>query len=166
MRRGRHLLRHSSTGQNVIVLSSAESEYYALTKRGCSGLGLQSLFCRLAPEARTLIAHKLFEREGSFIAKRSWQEHSSHTDEDAVATGTCSSKTLASCKRSNGIKYCRHVDESTWEIEKEALCAELGQTEPHAKTVNNKTQGKSRSSKQSSVQLKRWKRMSKRSRRS
>ena len=44
VRRGRHLLRHSSTVQNVIGLSGAESEYYALTKGGCSGLGLQSLF--------------------------------------------------------------------------------------------------------------------------
>ena len=44
VRRGRYLLRHSSTVQNVIGLSSAESEYYALTKGGCSGLGLQSLF--------------------------------------------------------------------------------------------------------------------------
>ena len=43
-RRGRHLLRHSATVQNVIGLSSAESEYYALTKGGCSGLGLQRLF--------------------------------------------------------------------------------------------------------------------------
>ena len=31
-RRGRHVLRHSSTVQNVIGLSSAESEYYALTR--------------------------------------------------------------------------------------------------------------------------------------
>ena len=32
VRRGQHSLRHSSTVQNVIGLSSAESEYYALTK--------------------------------------------------------------------------------------------------------------------------------------
>ena len=44
VRRGLHLLRHSSTVQNLIGLSSAENEYYALTKGGCSGLGLQSLF--------------------------------------------------------------------------------------------------------------------------
>ena len=44
VRRGQHLLRHSSTVQNVIGLSSAESEYYALTKGGCSRFGLQSLF--------------------------------------------------------------------------------------------------------------------------
>ncbi len=39
---GRHLLRHSSTVQNVIGLSSAESEYYALTKGACTNLGVQS----------------------------------------------------------------------------------------------------------------------------
>ena len=44
VRRGLHLLRHSSTIQIVIGLSGAESEYYALTKGGCSRLGLQSLF--------------------------------------------------------------------------------------------------------------------------
>ena len=45
VRHGRHLLRHSSTVQNVSGQSSrAQSEYYALTKGGCSGLGLQSLF--------------------------------------------------------------------------------------------------------------------------
>ena len=44
VRRGQHLLRHSSTVQNVIGRSSVESEYYALTKGGCSGLGFESLF--------------------------------------------------------------------------------------------------------------------------
>ena len=52
--------------------------------------GSAKLVCRLEPEAATLIAHRLFDREGSCIAKRSKQEHSSNTDEDAVATGTCS----------------------------------------------------------------------------
>ena len=44
VRRRLHLLRHSSTIPNVIGLSSAGSEFYALTKGGCSRLGLQSLF--------------------------------------------------------------------------------------------------------------------------
>ena len=35
VRRGLHLLKHISTVQNVIGLSGAESEYYALTKGGC-----------------------------------------------------------------------------------------------------------------------------------
>ena len=75
---------------NLLGLSCAESEYYALTKGGCSGLGLQSLF-----------ADWNLKREGSCIANRSWQEHSSHTDEDVVATRTCSSETLPSCEGSN-----------------------------------------------------------------
>ena len=86
-------------------------------------IGSAKPVCRQELEATTLVAHRLFEREGSCIAMRSWQERSSHTDEDAVATGTCSSETLASCESSNGIKSCRHVDERTWEIENgEILC--------------------------------------------
>ena len=91
VRRGRHLLRHSSTVQNVIGLSGAESEYYALTKGGCTRLGLQSLCADWNLEAATLMASGLFEREGSCFAKRSWQEHSSCADEDAMAAGTCGS---------------------------------------------------------------------------
>ena len=66
----------------------------------------------------TLIAYRVFEREGSCFAKRSWQEHPSHTDEDAMATETCCSKTLASCESGNKIKSCRHVDKRTWMIER------------------------------------------------
>ena len=73
VRRGQHLLRHSSTVRSVIGPSSAESEYDALTKGGCSGLGLQSLFAA---------AYRFFECESNCLAKRNWQEHSSHTDED------------------------------------------------------------------------------------
>ena len=43
VRRGRHLLRHSSTLQSVISLSSAEAEYYAMTKGAAAGLGIRSL---------------------------------------------------------------------------------------------------------------------------
>ena len=87
-------------------------------------IGSAKLVCRLELEATTLIAHGVFDRECSCFAKRSWQEHSTCTDEDAIATGTCSSKTLASCESGNGIKSCRHLD------------AKIGQTEPHAKTVD------------------------------
>ena len=82
VRRGPHLLRHSSTVQSVIGLKGAESEYYALTK-GVFRVGSAKLVCRLEPEATTLIAYGVFEREGSCFAKRSWQEHSSFSDEDA-----------------------------------------------------------------------------------
>ena len=89
-------------------------------------IGSAKLVCRPEPEATTLIAYGVFEREGSCFAKRSCQEHSSYADEDAMATGTCSSKTLASCESGNGVKSCRHLD------------AKSGQTKPHAKTVDKK----------------------------
>ena len=75
------------------------------------------LVCRLEAETATLIAYRFFDCESNCLAKRSWQEHSSYTDEDAMATGTCSSETLTSRESSNGIESCRHVDESTWKIE-------------------------------------------------
>ena len=42
--RGKHLLRHSSTLQASIGLSSAEAEYYALVRCACYGLGTQNYF--------------------------------------------------------------------------------------------------------------------------
>ena len=73
----------------MIGLSSAESEYYALTKGGCSGLGLQSLFADWNWKLQ-LSLHIDSSSEGSCIAKR---KHSSQIGEDVVATRTCSSKT-------------------------------------------------------------------------
>ena len=43
IRRGVHLIRHSSTLQTSIGLSSAEAEYYAMTKGAAYALGIQSL---------------------------------------------------------------------------------------------------------------------------
>ena len=40
---GNHLIRHSSTLQTTIGLSSAEAEYYAMTKGAAYALGIQSL---------------------------------------------------------------------------------------------------------------------------
>ena len=42
--RGSHCLRHSSTTQTVIGLSSAESEFYALCRGASSALGVRSFF--------------------------------------------------------------------------------------------------------------------------
>ena len=44
IRRGKHLIRHTSTLQSVLALSSAEAEFYALTKGAAYALGVQSLF--------------------------------------------------------------------------------------------------------------------------
>ena len=79
MRRGPYLLRHSSTVQNVIGLSGAESEYYALTKGGCSGLGLQSLFAgwnlklRLSLHTESSSAKAVASRRGAGKSTRHMQ---------------------------------------------------------------------------------------------
>ena len=80
-------------------------------------IGFAKLVCRLEYETTTLTAYRFFECKSNCLTKRNWQEHPSHTDEDAVAIRTRSSKTLASCESGIRIKSCRHVDENTWEIE-------------------------------------------------
>ena len=42
IRRGAHFLRHMSTMQTVVGLSSAEAEFYALTRGACTAMGTQS----------------------------------------------------------------------------------------------------------------------------
>jgi hypothetical protein len=44
VRRGSHLLRHASNLQSTVSLSSAEAEFYAITKGSAFGLGMQSFF--------------------------------------------------------------------------------------------------------------------------
>ena len=70
--RQKHLLRHSCTVQHVIGLSSAESEYYALTKGRVCRIWTAKLVCRLEFEVADHTAYRLFERQGSCVAKRSW----------------------------------------------------------------------------------------------
>ena len=150
VRRGLHLLRRSSTVQNVLGLSSAESEYHALTKGGCSGLRLQSLFADWNLKLQ-LSLHTDSSSEGSCFAMRSWQEHSSNTNEDAMATGTCgSSKTLASCESGNGIQILQTSRRKDWSDR--TSCGDGGQ----------ETQGIQQA--QEILQLKRWKRVMQRSR--
>ena len=87
-RNGRHLLRNSSTVQNVIGLRSEEIEYYAITKRVMLTIGFAKLVCRMESEATTLTAYRFFECRNNCLAKRNWQKHPSRTNEDAVATRT------------------------------------------------------------------------------
>ena len=55
IRRGKHMLRHSSTLQSTRALSSAEAEYYALTKGAAYALGIQSHFRDWGVELKILI---------------------------------------------------------------------------------------------------------------
>ena len=111
VRRGQHVLRHSSTVQSVIALSGAESEYYALTKGGCSGLGLQSLFADSKTWNYSSRCTQIL-RVQKQLSTRHIQTKMLWLQERVVA------KTLTSCESSIRIKSCRHVDESPWKIKK------------------------------------------------
>ena len=90
-------------------------------------IGSAKLACRLELEATTLIAHGLFERRQ--LLREEELARALVIYRRGCYTGTCSSKTLASCESGNEVKSCRHLD------------AKSGETEPHAKTVRQETQG-------------------------
>ena len=129
-------------------------------------IGSAKLVCRLQLEATTPSACRLFECEGSCFAKRSLQENSSYTDEDPMATETCSSKTLASCESGNGIKSCRRVDKKHLGDRKLSNSAQRLVRQNFMRRRWTRNPRKSRSSRKSSLQLKRWRssRMMQRSR--
>ena len=117
MGRGRHLLRHSSTAQHVIGVSSAECEYYALTKGGCSGLGLQKL---VFADWNLKLQHSLHTDSSSAKAVASRKGAGKGTRHILTRMLWLQERVAAkhtSCECGNRIKSCRHVDESTWEIE-------------------------------------------------
>ena len=133
VRRGQHLLRHSSTVQSVIGLNSAESGYYALTKGGCSRLGLQSLFADWNLELQLSLYCK-----SNCFSKGNWQGRSSHTDEDAMAARTCSLQVLNVASELN---LADMLTKALGRSKIEEFCAEIGQTEPCAETLDKKLKG-------------------------
>ena len=141
VRRGEHLLRHSSTVQNVIGLSSAESEYYALTKGGCSGLGLQSLFAdcnlklQLSLPTDSSIAKALASRKGTGKSTRHIQTRMLWLQERVAAKH---SRVVKVASESNPADM---LTKAFGRSKIEEFCAEIGQTEPHAETLDKESKG-------------------------
>ena len=138
VRRGQHLLRHSLTVQNVIGLSSAKSEYCARTKAGCSGLGLQSSFAdwnlklQLSLHADSSSAKAVSSRRGAGKNTRHIQTRILWLQERVAAKHL---RVVRVAKESNpGDTLATALGRSNFD----AFCAETGQTEPHAKTVDKK----------------------------
>ena len=144
-------LRHSSTVQNVIGLSSAESEYYALTKGGCSGLGLQSFFAdwnlklQLSLHPDSSSAKAVASRRGAGKSTRHIQTRMLWLQERVAA------KHLRVVKVANESNL---ADIQTQRVVRQNLMRRRWTRNPR----------KSRSSRKSSLQLKRWKRVMQRSR--
>ena len=113
MRRGRHLLRHTSASQNVTLLSYAESEWYALSNYGCVGLGLQSLFTNW--NLRLYLS--LYVDSSSVKAsmtRRGVDKRTRHMQTRILMDVRTYSSERLTCKR---IKSYRHVDNSSWKSE-------------------------------------------------
>ena len=141
VRRGQHLLRHSSTVQNVIGLSSAESEYYALTKGGCSGLGLQSLFAdwnlklQLSLHTDSSSAKAIASRRGTGKSTRHIQTRMLWLQERVAA------KHLRVVKVASESNPADMLTKALGRSKIEEFCAEIGQTEPCAETLDKESKG-------------------------
>ena len=132
------MLKHSSTVENVIGLSCAESEYYALTKEEYSGLNLQSLFADWnlklqlslhtdSSSARAVASRRKAGKSTRHIQTRMlWQkerEAAKHLRVVKVATESNPADMLTTA-----------LGRSKMEV----FCEEIGQTEPDANTVDKK----------------------------
>ena len=120
-------------------------------------IGFAELVCRLEPGTTAVIAHRFFECKSNFFSKRNWQEHSSHTDKDAMAARTRSSKTPTSCESSISIKSDRHVDRKPLEDQKLRNSVQRLDKLNFAQKHWTRNPKESRKSRKSSLQLKQLK---------
>ena len=135
VRRGQHLLRHSSTVRNVIGLSCADREYYALTKGGCSGLGLQSLFADWNLKLQLSLhidssAKAIASRRGTGKSTGHIQTRMLWLEERAAA------KHLRAAKVASESNLADMLTKALGRSKIEEFCAEIGQTEPRAETLD------------------------------
>ena len=141
VRHGQHLLRHSSTVQNVIGLSSAESEYYALTKGGCSGFGLQSLFAdwnlelQLSLHTDSSSAKAIASRRVTGKSTRHMQTRMLWLQERVAA------KHLRVVKVASESNPADMLTKALGRSKMEEFCAKIGQTEPCAETLDKESKG-------------------------
>ena len=141
VRRGQHLLRHSSSVQNVFGLSSAESEYYALTKGGCSGLGLLSLFAdwnlklQLSLHADSSSANAIASRRGTGKSTRHIQTRMLWLQERVAV------KHLRVVKVASESNPADMLTNAFGRSKIEEFVAEIGQTEPCAETLDKESKG-------------------------
>ena len=138
-RRGRHLLRHSSTVHNVIGPSSAESEYNTLTNGGCSGLGMQSFFAdwnlklQLSLHTDSSSAKAIASRRGTGKSTRHIQTRMLWPQERAAA------KHLRLVKVATESNPADMLTKTLGRSKVEEFCAEIGQTDARAETMDKES---------------------------
>ena len=125
----------------MIGLSSAESEYYALTKGGCSGLGLQSLFAdwnlelQLSLYTDSSSAKTIASRRGTGKSTRHVQTTMLWLQERVAA------KHLRVVKVASELIPADMLTKTLGRSKIEEFCAEIGQTEPCAETLDKEFKG-------------------------
>ena len=125
----------------MIGLSSAESEYYALTKGGCSGLGLQSLFAdwnlelQLSLHTDSSSAKAIASRRGTGKSTRHVQTRMLWLQERVAA------KHLRVVKVASESNPADMLTRALGRSKIEEFCAEIGQTEPCAETLDKESKG-------------------------
>ena len=141
VRRGQHLLRHSSTVQNVIGLSCAESEYYAVTKEGCSGLGLQSLFADWNLKLQ-LSLHTYFSSAKAIASRRGTDKSTRHIQTRMLwLQERVAAKHLRVVKVASESNPADMLTKAFGRSKIEEFCAEIGQTEACAETLDKESKG-------------------------
>ena len=125
----------------MIGLSSAESEYYALAKGGCSGLGLQSLFAdwnlelQLSLHRDSSSAKAIASRRGTGKSTRHIQTRMLWLQERVAA------KHLRVVKVASQSNPADMLTKALGRSKIEEFCAEIGQTEPCAGTLDKESKG-------------------------
>ena len=135
------MLNHSSTVQNVIGLSSAESEYYALRKGGCSGLGLQSLFADWNLKLQ-LCLHTDSSSATAIASRRGTGKSTRHIRTMMLwLQGRVAAKHLRVVKVATESNPADMLTKTHGRSKVEEFCAEIGQIEPRAETVDKESKG-------------------------
>ena len=125
----------------MIELSSAESEYYALTKGGRSGLGLQSLFAdwnlelQLSLHTDSSSAEAIASRRGTVNSTRHIQTRMLLLQERVAA------KHLRVGKVASASNPADMLPKALGRSKVEEFCTEIGQTEPCAETLDKESKG-------------------------
>ena len=131
----------------MIGLSSAESEYYALTKGGYSGLGLQSLFAdwnlkrQLSLHTDSSSAKAIASRRGTGKSTRHIQTRMQGLQERVAA------KHLRVVKAASESNLADILTKALGRSKIEEFCAEIGQTEPCAETLDKESKGNKKTKK-------------------
>ena len=125
----------------MIGLSSAESEYCALTKGGCSGLGLQSLFAdwnlklQLSLHTDSSSAKAIASRRGTGKSTRHIQTRMLLLQERVAAKHSRVAKVASESNPAD------MLTKALGRSKVEEFCAEIGQTEPCAETLDKESKG-------------------------